>query len=212
MGLAKKFLQFLNKNKIHFSLSPRTLLNNVFNVLFHYLLPFFRQLHNSIFPKLSIFLSKELLQVPFTVFQGIEAFFPLREFCKDWNQWKSEGTISGEYEGWIKNFTAKLQVSACSSKKQAVLCRRWCVFCWLIPDAFCQVLLSVDLLGAALGINCLVFQKELINKSTSFRSHHIHNVTGLWWFVVAHFTCPMISSIPYYIVQYPLITAHHHLF
>ena len=102
MGLAKKFLQFLNKNKIHFSLSPRTLLNNVFSVLFHYLLPFFRQLHNSIFPKLFIFLSKELLQVPFTVFQGIEAFFPLREFCKDWNQWKSEGTMSGEYEGWIR--------------------------------------------------------------------------------------------------------------
>ena len=83
MGLAKKFLQFLNKNKIHFSLSPRTLLNNVFSVLFHYLLPFSRQLHNSIFPKPSIFLSKERLQVPFTVFQGIEAFFPLREFCKD---------------------------------------------------------------------------------------------------------------------------------
>ena len=34
-----------------FSFSPRTLLNNVFTVLFHYLLPFFRQLHNSIFPK-----------------------------------------------------------------------------------------------------------------------------------------------------------------
>ena len=43
--------------KTHFSLSPRTLLNNVFIILFHYLLPFFRQLHNSIFPKLVIFLS-----------------------------------------------------------------------------------------------------------------------------------------------------------
>ena len=35
--------------------SPRTLLNNVFALLFHCLLPFFRQLHNSIFPKLYIF-------------------------------------------------------------------------------------------------------------------------------------------------------------
>ena len=35
--------------------------------MFHYLLPFFRQLHNSVFPKLFIFLSKELFQVPFTV-------------------------------------------------------------------------------------------------------------------------------------------------
>ena len=61
--------------------SPGTLLN-VFTILFHYLLPCFRQLHNSIFPKLFfIFLSKELLQVPFRVFQGIESF-PLTEFVK----------------------------------------------------------------------------------------------------------------------------------
>ncbi|XP_057399754.1 meiosis expressed gene 1 protein homolog isoform X2 [Balaenoptera acutorostrata] len=33
-----------------------------------------RQLHNSIFLKLFIFLSKELFQVPFTVFQGIDIF------------------------------------------------------------------------------------------------------------------------------------------
>ena len=46
---------------------------------------FFRQLHNSIFPKLFIFLSKELLQMSFMVFQGIE-IFPLREFCKDQNK------------------------------------------------------------------------------------------------------------------------------
>ena len=35
---------------------------------------FFRQLHKSIFPKLCIFLSKQLFQVPYTVFQGIESF------------------------------------------------------------------------------------------------------------------------------------------
>ena len=73
---------------IFFSFSPRTLLSNTFNLLFHYLLPFFRQLRNSIFPKFFSFLSKELFQVPFTVLQGIEIFsiefpFPLQEFCKD---------------------------------------------------------------------------------------------------------------------------------
>ena len=47
-------------------------------VLFHYLLPFLRQLHNSTFPKLFIFLSKELFQVPFIVFQGME-IFPIKE-------------------------------------------------------------------------------------------------------------------------------------
>ena len=49
-------------------------MNNVFTILFHYLLPFFRQLHNSIFPKHFIFLSKELFQVPFTIFQEVEIF------------------------------------------------------------------------------------------------------------------------------------------
>lgn len=34
-------------------------------------------------------LSKELFQVHFTVFQGIE-IFPFREFWKDGNKWKSE--------------------------------------------------------------------------------------------------------------------------
>ena len=29
-------------------------------------------------------------------------FFPLREFCKDQNKWKSEGATSGEYCGWIR--------------------------------------------------------------------------------------------------------------
>ena len=50
----------------------RTLLNKVF-ILFHYILWFFRQLHNFIFPKF-IFLSKKLFLEPFTVFQGIEIF------------------------------------------------------------------------------------------------------------------------------------------
>ena len=29
-------------------------------------------------------------------------FFPLREFCKDLNKWKSKGAISGEYGSWIR--------------------------------------------------------------------------------------------------------------
>ena len=68
---------------------------------FHYLLTFFRQFYNSIFPKLFIFLSKKLFQVFLTIFQGIENF-PLREFWKDWNKWKSEDAVSGEYHGWIR--------------------------------------------------------------------------------------------------------------
>ena len=73
LGGPKTAFSFLSK-MTYFSFSPRTLLNNIFTLLFHYLLPFFRQLHNSIFPKLFIFLSKELFHVPFTVFQGTEIF------------------------------------------------------------------------------------------------------------------------------------------
>ena len=57
----------------------KTLLNSIF-VLFHYLLPFSRQLHNSIFPKLFIFLNKELFQLPFTIFQDIESFSEILKF------------------------------------------------------------------------------------------------------------------------------------
>ena len=75
LGGPKSSFGFLKKNKRHiFHFSPRTLLNNVFNALFHCLQQFFRQLHNSIFPKLLTFLSKELFQVPFPVFRGIETF------------------------------------------------------------------------------------------------------------------------------------------
>ena len=74
LGWPKSSFGFSVKIKDIFLFSPRTLLNNVFNILFYYLLPFFRQLHNSIFPKLFIFLSKELFQVSFTVFQGTDFF------------------------------------------------------------------------------------------------------------------------------------------
>ena len=77
----------------------------MFIILFHYTLPFLRQLHNFTFPKLFIFLSKELFQVPFTVFQEME-FFLLGEFCKDQKKKipkPSKGAMSGESSGGISN-------------------------------------------------------------------------------------------------------------
>ena len=115
--LAKKLLRCLSKSKRQFSFSPRTLLNCVFVVLFHYFLPFPRQLHNSIFPKLVSFLSKELFRVPFTVFQGIE-IFPLREFCKDWNEWTSGSAASAGYRGWIRTSLPSCN-SVCLVTKEA---------------------------------------------------------------------------------------------
>ena len=61
-GWSKIFFHFLIKIKD----TPSTFTNNLIEqhiVLSHYLLPFFRQFHNSIFPKL-LFFSKELFHVP----------------------------------------------------------------------------------------------------------------------------------------------------
>ena len=95
IGLAKIFLWFLSKNKrCVFNFYARTLLNNVFIILFHYLLPFFKQFHNSVFPKalLSFCTKNCLLQSSMEL-----NFFSLREFCKDRSKWKSEGAMSAEY-------------------------------------------------------------------------------------------------------------------
>ena len=91
--------------RTHFSFLPRTLLNDIVTILFHYLLPFFTQLHNSVFSKLFIFLNKELFYVPLQSYRELK-FFPL-EFCPDQNKWQSEGAV-----WWIwwmnQNFPSKL--------------------------------------------------------------------------------------------------------
>ena len=133
---------YLKKNKRHFfSLSPRTFLNDVFTVLFHYLGPFFKQLHNSIFCKLLIFYSKELFQVPFIVFWEIQVFSITREFCNERNKWKSKGAIFGIYGGWIRTARPScksvcLVISAYALIMHFLLTNSWC---------FCQILLSVGL-------------------------------------------------------------------
>ena len=94
-GVGQKALSVFRWNwKTHFSFSRRTLLNNTFTILFHCLLLFFRQPHNSIFSKLFIFLSKELFQVPFTDFQETEIFFHLENFVKTFCKWTSKGAMA----------------------------------------------------------------------------------------------------------------------
>ena len=139
-------LWFLTKNKTHFSFSPRTLLNNTFTMLFHYLLAFFRQLCHSIIPKLSLFLSKELVQVPFQSSRK-RKLFALREF-KDWNNWTCEGAMSGENGRWIRTSQSGFNSFYLVIKEICSLMVSWlCIFCWLIPDTILWVL-SVGLTGS----------------------------------------------------------------
>ena len=163
------------------------------------------------FQNFFIFLSKELFQVPFTLFQGIE-FFPLREFCKDWNKWKSKSTMSGEYGGSVRTSQPICNSFLPGHQSNMVLCYpdgRLCIFCWLILNAFHRELLSVGLMGAVfVGINHLVFLKELIIEDSiaipPYTQHHLLWMrTGFWlWLVLVHFTCPQ-SILFHSIVQYP---------
>ena len=97
----------------------------IFTVLFHYILLFFRQLHNSIFSKLLSFWAKNCSRYLLQSSREWK-FFPLREFCKDQNKWMSEGAMSGKYSRWIRT-----SQSSCNSF--CLVIREACalaLFCW----------------------------------------------------------------------------------
>ena len=147
--------------------------------------------------------------------------FPLREFYKDQNKWKSEGAMSGKYSRWIR--TSQPSCNSFSHQRNMWSCvtlmeGRFCVFCWLIPDVFCWVLLSVDLIGNRTCWNlCFGFPEGAHNRHTlpilPYTQHHfLWMKTGLWcgWW---YFTLLAPQSLPFYInAQYPLFIACHHLF
>ena len=108
------------KSKTHFPFSPVSLLNNIFTVLFHYLLLSFRQLRKSIFPKFFIFLSKELFQMPFAVFQGIETF-PLENFVKTKINGNPKVQCLVNTADQSERLSQAVTVFAWSSKKHVVL-------------------------------------------------------------------------------------------
>ena len=146
----------------------------------------FRQLHDSTFSKLLIFLSEELFHVPFTVFQGIGNFF-IKIICKDWNKWKSEYVMSGEYGGWIR--TSQPSWNSCclvireTCSLALFLWTSVCVFCWLILDVFHQVLLKVGLLACSACWNePFDFPEGTHNRglSSSLTIYFLWMMTGLW--------------------------------
>lgn len=101
IGLAKKFLLFLSKIKNTFFIFIKNFIEQHIHHFAPLLTAIFRQLHNSIVPKLLIFSSKELFKC---LLQSSRAwtFFSLREFSKDQSKWKFEGAMSGGYGTWIR--------------------------------------------------------------------------------------------------------------
>ena len=85
---------------------------------------------------------------------------------------------------------------------------------------FTECCFHLAYLGAVLvGINHLVFQKELIiedwlpsNSTTYTTSPSLDEDWPLVWLLLVHFACPMISSVPHYCIAYIFFIAHHNLF
>ena len=102
IGLAKKFLWFLRKNKRHIFHSHQELYWTTYSPFCSTTFCHFSG--NFIIPSSQNFLSFWAKNCSRCLLQYSRElkFFPLREFCKDQNKWKSEGAMSGEYSGWIR--------------------------------------------------------------------------------------------------------------
>ena len=174
-----------------------------------YILPFFRQLYNSFFPKLFIILSKELFQVSnFRVLWELK-FIPLREFYKDQSKCISEGAMSGEYGGWIRTSSQGVTVFAwLSNQRSCSVVMEYYVFSvdysWTLSShtAFSwsnwkQYLL--DLIGFLEGTH----NKGLPSNPTIH--HHLWMKTvlwcGCWWF---------ISLVPWSFAVHIIVPTFHH--
>ena len=100
-----------------------------------------------------------------------------------------------------------ITVVAWSSKRHVVLPYaegRLCIFCWLTPDTFHRVLLSVKLEAILFGTHILVFlegvlTRRLLSTPTMYKtSTSWDEDRTLAQLVMVHFTCPVISSVSCY--------------
>ena len=146
-----------NAEDLNFSIH---LLNYIGAILFYNLSPSFRQLENSVLPEYLMFFSEKLFWVIFYLDQRVEAF-PLRQFCNDWNRWKSEDARSGEYGRWGRTSQLQQLLSSYQTHETAHCpdkTRRSSDSLFL--DVFVQLLSSIRLIGNSTSLNlsshCLV--------------------------------------------------------
>ena len=101
-GLVKNFLQLLSKNKRHIFQLHQELYWTTYPLVCSTTFCHFSG--NFIIPSSQNFVSfwaKNCSRCLLESFRELK-FFPLKEFCKDQNKWKSEGAMSGEYGRWIR--------------------------------------------------------------------------------------------------------------
>ena len=113
----------------------------------------FRQLQDSVFPKLVIFFEQRTVPGTFTVFQGIDIFF-IKIIYKDGNL-KMHCLVNMVCESKLPS--QAVTVVDWSARKHAVLTLFLCVFCWLILDVFHQVLLKHGLIGCSYLLEWIVW-------------------------------------------------------
>ena len=102
IGLAKRFLWFLSKNKRHIFHFHQELYWTTYSPFCSTTFCHFSG--NFIIPYSQNFLSfwaKNCFRCLLQSYRELK-IFPLREFCKDWDKWKSESAMSGEYGRWIR--------------------------------------------------------------------------------------------------------------
>ena len=194
-------------------------MNSLFTVLFHYILPFLRQLHNSILSKNFLsFWTKNCSRCLLQSYRELRVFL-LRELYKDWNKWTSEDTVSGEYGRWIRTSQPSCSMYHQRNMQSCIILMEDCVFSvdrfWMLFLKYCFHLVW---LGAVLlAINHLIFQKEFVIEDSllippCIQHHHLWMKTSLWcgwwWFILL-----VPWSLPFHMIaQYLVFIACHSLF
>ena len=153
IGLAKKCLWFLIKNKRHIFHFHQELYWTMYSPFCSTTFCHFSG--NFVIPSYQNFLSFWAKKCCRCLLQSSRKlkFFPLREFCKDWNKWISEGAMSGEYGRWIRTSQPSCNSFCLVIKETCGLELSWwkIIMHFLLTNSGCFSLsaVSVGLIGSS---------------------------------------------------------------
>ena len=207
IGLAKKCLQFLSKNKRHIFHFHDQLYWTTYSLFCSTTLCHFSG--NFTISSSQNFLSFWAKNFSRCLLQSSRElkFFPLREFCKDRNKWKSEGVMSGEYGRWIRTSQPSCNSFCLVIKKTCGLALSWCKIMrflstnsrrFLSSAAFSWSNWEQYFLELIIDFPERARNRGLPSNPTIYTSSSLDEDRPFVWLVVVHFACPTISSVPHY--------------
>ena len=141
--------------------------------------------------------------------------FPLKEFYKDWNKWKSKGAMPDEYHRWIKTSQPSGNIFCVIIEETwscVIVMEDYAFYVDLIPDAFHWVLLSAAGIWSTTCWNSSFGFPEGAHDRRLPSNPIIYTASPLWdedsfllWLVVVHLWAP--QALPFHlIVQCQLVT------